>query len=128
MHHLYRPQSKLQEGSVFTPICQSFCSRGWGRGLSQHAMGRGVSASGSKGCKPPLDTHLLGRHPLDTHTTGQKPPGKTFPWEDTPLGRHPPPSWPLKWAVHILLERILVSGNFVTFDNKFLSFLSRVEC
>ena len=26
----YRPQTKLREGYVFTPVCQSFCSRGGG--------------------------------------------------------------------------------------------------
>ena len=25
--HFYRPQTKLQKGNVFTPVCQSFCSR-----------------------------------------------------------------------------------------------------
>ena len=24
----YRPQTKLREGNVFTPVCQSFCSQG----------------------------------------------------------------------------------------------------
>ena len=26
--HLYRPQMKSQEGNVFTPVYQSFCSQG----------------------------------------------------------------------------------------------------
>ena len=26
--NLYRPQTKLQKGNVFTPVCQSFCSQG----------------------------------------------------------------------------------------------------
>ena len=28
--HFYRPQKKLREGNVFTPVCQSFCSEGEG--------------------------------------------------------------------------------------------------
>ena len=27
---VYRPQTKLRKGNVFTPVCQSFCSRGGG--------------------------------------------------------------------------------------------------
>ena len=56
------PQTKLPEGNVFTPVCQSFCSRG--RGVSQHAMGA---------CVPP----------------GQTSPRQTPPWADTLIGRHP---------------------------------------
>ena len=26
--HFYFPQTKLREGNVFTPVCQSFCSQG----------------------------------------------------------------------------------------------------
>ena len=55
------------------------------RCVSPHAMGQGVSASGSGGCLPlgPEDVHLLGRHPLDT------PPRHT-PWTLTlSLGRDP---------------------------------------
>ena len=33
----YCQQMKLQEGNVFTPVCQSFCSQG---GVSQHTMGQ----------------------------------------------------------------------------------------
>ena len=44
----YRPQTKLRKGNVFTPVCQSFCSR----------------VCLSPGQTPPLQTHPLARHPL----------------------------------------------------------------
>ena len=55
-----------------------------GGGVSQYAMGRGVSASGFTGvythwadtprqADTPLDTHTLGRHPMDTPATRQTP-------------------------------------------------------
>ena len=127
---------KLWEGNVFTPVCQSFCSRGGGE-VFQHAMDRdvcipacnGVSASGSRGCTP-LDRHPLSRHPprqthkslgrhttpeTDTTTQTDTPPGQT-PYPQTPPGqRHPPrqtptpPRWPLKRAVRTLPECILVT-------------------
>ena len=67
---LLPPSTKLRQGNIFTPVCQSFCSQG-------------VSASGLGGvCQtPPRQTPP---HP------GQIPPGQTPPWADTPLGRHPP--------------------------------------
>ena len=69
--HFYRPQTKLREGNVFTPVCWSFCSRG--RGLPLGGVGLWVL-----GCtlplKPPghtpllLDKHITQTHHLDTHT------------------------------------------------------------
>ena len=56
----YRPQTKLRKGNVFTPVCQSFCSRGGG-------------ISACTGQTPPR---------ADTPAPGQTPP--------TPPGRHPP--------------------------------------
>ena len=32
--YFYRPQRKLREGDTFTPVCQSFCSRGGGGGCT----------------------------------------------------------------------------------------------
>ena len=52
---------KLRQGNVFTPVCQSFRSQGWG------------SASVHAGIHPRVDTPL-GRHP----------PGRHPPWVDTP--------------------------------------------
>ena len=57
----YRPQTKLRKGNVFTPVCQSFCSRG------------GVCLSACWDAPPP----------------GQSPPGQTPPWAYYLLGRHP---------------------------------------
>ena len=37
----YRPQKNLQEGNVFTPINQAFCSRGAG-GVDERGCGEGV--------------------------------------------------------------------------------------
>ena len=41
---LLPPRTKLREGDVFTPVCQSFCAPGVG-GVSQHAMDHGVCVS-----------------------------------------------------------------------------------
>ena len=86
-NYIYRPQTKLRRGNGFTPVCQSFCSRG------------GICPSACWDTQPPpppwadtaqADTHLsryhLGRHPHPWVDT----PGQTPPWTDTPLGRHPP--------------------------------------
>ena len=57
-----------------------------GRGVSQHVMDRGCT-----------------------------PPRQTPPWADTPIPRHSHPlRWPLRRAVRILLECILVYIYFQT--------------
>ena len=56
--HLYRPQTKLRKGNVFTPVCKSFWSQG---GVSQHAWGK---------------THSLGRQPLGKHPPADTPPAQ----------------------------------------------------
>ena len=68
----YRPQTKLQKGNVFTPVCDSV-----------HRRGR---------CTPPGQTPPLGRHtprqtppPLRQTPRADTPLGKTPPWADTPL-------------------------------------------
>ena len=118
----YRLQRSC-EGYVFTPVCQSFCSQGGGRGVypiacwdtHTHTQVRHRSRS---------DTHPQVRHPQ-----GQTPPGQTpyqgqtpTPRSDTPKVRHPqdqrqtphPPGGgrPLLWTVCILLECILVCCIF----------------
>ena len=67
--HNYFPQTKLQEGSVFTPVCQSFCLQG---GVSQHAVGVYTPR------QTPPGRSLLARHPP------VKPPQADIPWADTP--------------------------------------------
>ena len=84
--HNYRPQTKLREANVFTPVCHSVL-RGRRAFVSQYAMGWGV-------------------HPLD-RPPGQTPPSTPNLWADPLLGRPPPR------AVHILLECILVMIIFV---------------
>ena len=84
------PATKLRQGNVFTPVCQSFCSLG-------------VSA-----------TPLLVRHPLGRH------PQADTPWADALLGRYPLhiACWDTvnKRAVHILLECILVLYQNTAFN------------
>ena len=58
--YFYHPQMKFQKGTVFTPVCQSFCSQGGHVCLSA--------------C---WDTHPLGRHPLGRHPPGYTPPQQT---------------------------------------------------
>ena len=76
----------LEQGNIFTPVCQSFCSQ------------EGGSASVHAGIPPPL--------PRTRHPTPPQKPG-------TPPGSRPPPPRTsrrlLLRTVHILLECILVS-------------------
>ena len=78
--YLYRPQTKLQKGNVFTSVHVSrILSTGEGR--------RGVHPPGSR--HPQADTPM-GRHPATgRHFRRQMPPGQTPPrqtplWADTP--------------------------------------------
>ena len=86
----YRTQMKLPEGNVFTSLSKPFCS--------------GVCV-----CVP---AYSGGVHPQGDTPLAFTPP----PWADIPLGRHPlqidTPRWPLKRAVRILLEYILVKIVF----------------
>ena len=82
MYYIYRPQTKLRKGNVFTNVCQEFCPR------------QGVVYLSA--C---WDTHPLGRHPPWVDTPKEKHPSGAYtpradaqsPWADTPPGRHPPP-------------------------------------
>ena len=84
----YRPQTKLQKGNVFTPVC--------------HPVHRGE-------VYPPTQTP-----PRQTPSPGQTPPRQTPPLLGKhPPGRLPPPRRrPLQWTVRILLESILVLFRF----------------
>ena len=58
--HLYRPQTKLREGNVFTPVCRSFCSQG-----------RYPQADTHLGRHPPVQCMLgYGQQAGSTHPTG----------------------------------------------------------
>ena len=71
------PQTKLREGTVFTPVCICGCvsQHALGEGVSQHAVGRGVSqhAMGEAGGVCPG-----GVHPPDPEV------GTPHPEADTP--------------------------------------------
>ena len=88
--YLYRPQTKLRKGNVFTSVCQEFCPQG---GLPQCMLG--YTPLG--GQTPQRQTPHAGIHP------GQAPPGGSPPWADPPSRRL------LQRTVHILLECILVA-------------------
>ena len=92
---LLPPATKLRQGNVFTPVCQSFCSQG------------GVCHTPPWSDTPWADIPL-GRHPLpwaDTpqgDTPRQTPPladtpGR-YPWADTPWQTSPLPS--ACWNTH----------------------------
>ena len=78
--------TKLRQGNVFTPICQSFCSR------------RVVSASVHTGIHIPGRTTPWQIHspgpgslpPLDICTPWPGPPARYTPQADTPSGRYTP--------------------------------------
>ena len=95
--------TKLWQGNVFTPVCQSFCSQG--RCLADTLPGQ----------TPPGQTH-----PQQTPSGQTSPQADTpeqtlqadTPWTDTPLGRNLPQADPLRRplqrTVRILLECFLV--------------------
>ena len=75
----------LGQGNVFTSVCQSFCSQGYA-------------------CMPPGTYAPLGMHDSPPPVTqAPMPPGHA-----RPPGMHTPPGTVNAWAVHILLECILV--------------------
>ena len=68
----YRPQTKLQEGNVFTPVCHSFCSKG---GLSQHAIYRGCTSPGRhphRQTPPKTAAEAGGIHPTGMHSSSEQ--------------------------------------------------------
>ena len=64
----YRPQTKLREGIVFTPVSQSFCSQGWGGGSLY-----GVTSYLATWSHVPFRGSLSGGLP-DRDTPGQRSP------------------------------------------------------
>ena len=118
---VFLPSATKLRRLCFTPVCQSFCSRG---GLPQCMLG----------CNPPGTRHPS---PGSRHTP---PPDQAPPPEQThtpgtrhPLTRHPPPPAIrrlLLRTVRILLECILVNmdkTNKSIKQNIFLSFLFFVK-
>ena len=92
----YHSQMKLCKGNVFTPVCQSFCSRGLG----------------VEGCLPQC---MLGYTPSHTPPR-QTPPWADTPWTYTPPGRHLPRQTPLVGYC---------TGRYASYWNAFL-FLNNV--
>ena len=82
----YRPQTKLREGNVFTPVCRSFCSQ-------------------VMGCIPACNGPVTSIPPVDT------PYGQTAPT----LGRHPHPGQTLPiwviYCVYILAQKRSNAGG-----------------
>ena len=78
LHVNYHPQTKLREGSVFTPVCDSVHRGG---GVSQHAMGRGSAQGGclARGVYTPCPLHA--GHPP---TPGQIPSQTDIPCPPPP--------------------------------------------
>ena len=70
----YRPQTKLREGNVFTPVCRSFCSAGGLSGSGPRGMWLWIQGMclWVWGCTPPSHAPLF-THPLDTHSPGHTP-------------------------------------------------------
>ena len=73
----YRPQTKLREGNLFTPVCQSFCSQGdvhgrrsvHGRGCAW--QGTCVAGGGMRGggvWAGEMATEAGGTHPTGMHS------------------------------------------------------------
>ena len=87
----FPPATKLRQGNVFTPVCQSFCSQ------------RGLADPPGVGQTPPpwMQTPRGGQTPpdADPHPSGCRPPlGWADPWG---LGRPPwmqTPPPPLGWG------------------------------
>ena len=107
INSLNRDNNELQQGNIFTSVCQEFCPQGEGLSASVHA--------GIHPHTPWADTPL-GRHPLGRHYPGQIPPGQTPPWTDSP------PQQPLQQTIHILLECFVVGSKFkkaAALSNKF---------
>ena len=93
--YIYRPQTKLQKGNVFTPVCE-FCSHG--------EVYTPPEQTPPGQTPPPADTP-----PGQTHTP------HTHPGRHPPADRHNPPTprWPLQHTVRILLECILVINSSI---------------
>ena len=97
------PANEVCEGYVFTPVCQSSCSRGGGKYLGSYAPAGTPSQAGTPPwqVQPPGQVYPLpGRYtpslagtpsPWHVHPPGQVPPGRYPPAGTPPLpGRYTP--------------------------------------
>ena len=86
--------TKLRQGNMFTPVCQSFCSHGGGclpQCMLEHTPYEVHPLAGT----PPCRYIPCGQiHPLWAGT----PPGRYIPWAGTPPGRYIPWAGTPQWA------------------------------
>ena len=75
--YLLPPVTKLRQGNVFTPVCQSFCSRGgmharghvwWGHALQGACVPRGTCVAGGLCVARETATAAGGTHPTGMHS------------------------------------------------------------
>ena len=93
----YRPQTKLREGNVFTPVCDSV-HRGEGVSVYGDALDREPSDRDPPGQRPPgrdppaqtpLHRDRLIEIPLDRDPPDRDHPEQRPPWTETPTQRPP---------------------------------------
>ena len=101
--HNCHPQTKLREGNVFTPVCDSIHGGGvypsmqWARGVCIQACNDQGVYRGCTGGRhplfrypwadtPPPSRHPPGRYPMDRHTPSQTP--ALMVTEAHPTGMH----------------------------------------
>ena len=58
--NIYRPQTKLRKGNVFTSVCQEFCPQEGG--LPQYMLGYTPPLGGRPPFPPPADGYSSGRY------------------------------------------------------------------
>ena len=88
LKHIYCPKTKLREGNVFTPVCQSFCLGGAGACHDVTVTCYGQHHP-TEQTPPPT---MMAPHPrMDTPSmapiSGRHPSGRTPPWSTS--GRYP---------------------------------------
>ena len=83
--NFYYPQTKLREGNVLTPVCQSFCSQGGGGSAQPSYADLGIGQT-PLDADPPGRPWGVGRPPLDG-----EPPRRTAPLSRPHPGCRPPP-------------------------------------
>ena len=89
--NFYYPQTKLREGNVFTPVCQSFCSEGGGGSAQPPYADLGIGQT-PLDADPLADLGGVGQTPLDG-----EPPRWTPPPEQTTSCMQTPPHADPPW-------------------------------
>ena len=83
------PATKLRQGNVFAPVCQSFCSQGEGVSVRESPLGRDPPRQ-TPWTETPLDRDSPDRDPLDRDPWIETPLDRDSPRTVTPLDRDPP--------------------------------------